>query len=118
MNVPSRSRWVVVAALVAAVFGTFSAFAIANNLSKRTATNAAREIARRDCRATTGCEDYRVVALKRVSRHKAVGKIAVFGIMRGERFACRRQVVIKLDHETGKLFYATSKRRCDDLGPA
>ena len=118
MRFCGHNRLVAVATLVVAALGSFSAYASANNLGQRTAIDAAREIARRDCRATTGCENYRVLALKRVSRHKAVGKIAAFGIERGQRFACRRQLVIKLDHETGKLFFATSKRRCDDLGPA
>jgi hypothetical protein len=56
--------------------------------------------------------------MHRVSRHKSVGKIHVFSVKNGERFDCTRQIVIKLDHVTGKIFYATSKRRCDNLGPA
>jgi hypothetical protein len=112
-----RARWALAAGLASILLASLAGVAAANNLDKRTALNAAREVARRDCRATAGCEEYKVVSLNRVSRHKAVGKIAVFSLKDGERFVCRRQVVVKLDHETGKLFYATSKRRCENLGP-
>ena len=102
-----------------AVLGTsFAAVAVANNLDRQTATDAAREVARRDCHQTSGCKDFFVRGLHRVSKHKAIGKIHVISAKNGEKFDCVRQVVIKLDHFTGEINYATSARRCTDLGPA
>jgi hypothetical protein len=110
-------RGVVPAVVLVAAFA-FATTAVANNLDRQTATDSARKIAKRDCQATSGCQDYRVANLRRISRHKWLGKIHTFGVKRGERSECTRQVVVKLDHETGKIFYATSKRRCVSLGPA
>ncbi len=105
-------------AAVIAVLGTaFATVAFANNLDRLTATNAAKQVAKKDCRTTSGCEDYFVRGLHRVSRHKAVGKIHVISHKNGERFDCTRQIVIKLDHYTGDISYSVSARRCDDLGP-
>ena len=104
---------------IAAVLGTaFAAIALANNLDRQTATESAREVAKRDCHQTSGCKDFFVRGLHRVSKHKAIGKIHVISTKNGEKFDCVRQVVIKLDHITGKITYATSARRCRDLGPA
>lgn len=109
---------IVAAALLALTALTAAAPALANNLDRRTAQEAAREVARRDCRATDGCKSYRAFRMHKVSRHKAIGKLAVIAVHKGEKVECRRQVKIKLDHETGKVFYSVSKRRCEDLGPA
>ena len=76
------------------------------------ATNAAKFVAKKECQQTSGCTDYFVRGLHRVSRHKAIGKIVVAGARQGVGFACSRQVVIKLDHFTGDITYATSRRRC------
>ena len=46
-------------------------------MTRRTATDYARSIARKDCQNTSGCKSYVVRGLHRVSRHKAVGKIYV-----------------------------------------
>ena len=114
-----KSRKWAVLAIAAAVLGTgLVSTAAANNLDADTATDAAREVGRRDCRDTSGCKSYRVFGLHKVSRHKAVGKIEVISVKNGEKFACTRQVVIKLDHFTGEINFATSPRRCDSLGPA
>ena len=113
-----RGRMAMIAAAVAVLGLLVASVAIANNLDRRTATNSAKQVAKQDCRATSGCKDYFVRGLHRVSKHKAVGKIHVISIKNGEKFDCTRQVVIKLDHITGEITYAVSKRRCDDLGPA
>ena len=102
---------------VAALFGTlFVISAAANNLDRKTATDAAREVARSDCRQTSGCEDFRVCGLHRVSRHKAVGKIHVTSTKNGLRFECTREGVIKLDHFTGEINYGVSDRKCEQIG--
>ena len=87
------------------------------NFEKLGQHDAARQVAKKDCRNTSGCKDFFVRGLHRVSRHKAVGKIHVISHKNGERFDCHRQIVVKLDHFTGDITYATSARRCDDLGP-
>jgi hypothetical protein len=114
---PKAARAAVIAAVLAALLA-FTAVAVANNLDRRTATNAAKSVGKRECRATTGCTGYAVRELHRLSRHKWLGKLYVFSVKNGERFECTRQIVVKLDHVSGKIYYATSKRRCDNLGPA
>lgn len=119
MEYKGRFGRVAILVAVAAVIGmSFAAVAGALNLDRLTATKAAKEVARKDCQATSGCKDYFVRDLKRVSKHKAIGKIHVISTKNGVKFDCVRQVVIKLDHFTGEINYATSARRCEDLGPA
>jgi hypothetical protein len=89
--------------------------AIANNLDRRTATNVAKQVAKDECNQTTGCTDFFVRRLHRVSQHKAIGKIAVVGARQGVGFVCVRQIVIHLDHFTGDITYGTSTRRCQDV---
>ena len=108
-----------IALLVTAValFGVvFTSVAIANNLDRRTATSVAKQVAKKDCRDTSGCEDWFVRDLHRVSRHKALGKIIVISHKNDLRFECTRQIVIKLDHLSGEISYGVSRRRCDQLG--
>lgn len=108
------ARKLAILAIAATAFGTgLVTVASANNLDRDTATDAAREVARRDCRDTSGCLEYKVRNLHRVSRHKAVGKIVVISRKNGVLFSCTRQLVIKLDHFTGRINYATSRRRCE-----
>lgn len=101
-----------IAAIAAVLCLGVAGMAIANNLDRRTATNVAKQIAKQECQRTTGCTDYFVRRLHRVSRHKAVGKIVASGARQGVGFACVRQIVIKLDHFTGDINYGTSARRC------
>ncbi len=103
--------WLVAAVAAVLCLGV-AGLAMANNLDRRTATNAAKFVAKKECQQTSGCTDYFVRGLHRVSRHKAIGKIVVAGARQGVGFACSRQVVIKLDHFTGDITYATSRRRC------
>ena len=100
------------AAVAAVLCLGVAGLAIANNLDRRTATNVAKQAAKKECQQTTGCTDYFVRRLHRVSRHKALGKIAVVGARSGVGFVCVRQIVIKLDHFTGDITYGTSRRRC------
>ncbi len=111
-------RWAVLAIAAAVLVTGLVSTAAANNLDRDTATDAAREVARRDCRDTSGCKNYRVFGLHPVSRHKVIGKIEVISVKNGTKFACVRQVVVKLDHFTGKITYATSARRCEARGAA
>jgi hypothetical protein len=113
-----RGRLAIVVTAVAVLGLLVASVSFANNLDRRTATNAAKQVAKDDCRNTSGCRDFFVRGLHRVSRHKAVGKIIVISAKNGTLFACSRQVVIKLDHFTGEINYAVSKRRCRDIGPA
>jgi hypothetical protein len=107
----SLRLWLV-AAVAAVLCLSVAGLAMANNLDRRTATNAAKFVAKKECQQTQGCRDYFVRRLHRVSRHKAIGKIVVVGVRQGVGFFCKRQVVIKLDHFTGDVTYATSRRRC------
>ena len=111
-----RGRMAMIAAAVAVLGLLVASVAVANNLDRRTATNAAKQVAKQDCHATSGCTDYFVRGLHRVSRHKAVGKIIVVSTKNGATFECSRQIVIKLDHFTGDITYAVSKRRCHAVG--
>jgi hypothetical protein len=98
---------------IAAVFClAIVSLAPANNLDRRTATSVAKDVARKECQQTQGCQDWFVRKLHRVSKHKALGKIIAQGAREGVGFQCKRQIVIKLDHDSGRIFYGTSKRRC------
>jgi len=111
-----RGRVAVIATAIAVLGLLVASVAFANNLDRRTATNAAKQVAKQDCRQTSGCQDYFVRGLHRVSRHKAVGKIIVISVKNGQTFACSRQIVVKLDHITGRINYAVSPRRCNVIG--
>ena len=116
MKEHGRMRKLAMVVTLAAVLGaTFAVAASAHNLDRQTATDAARTVAKRDCRNTSGCQGYYVRGLHRVSRHKAVGKIAVLSTKNGQDFLCTRQIVIKLDHFTGRINYGVSRRRCDPV---
>ena len=112
----TRRRVAMIVAAVALFGVVFASVAGANNLDRRTATNAAKFVAKKDCRNTSGCQDFFVRGLHRVTRHKAVGKIHVISVKNGQTFDCTRQVVIKLDHFTGDINYAVSNRRCNVVG--
>ena len=103
--------WLIAAIAAVMCLGVVS-MAAANNLDRRTATSAAKFAAKKECQQTQGCTDWFVRRLHRVSRHKAVGKIVAVGARQGTQFACVRQIVVKLDHFTGDVNYATSARRC------
>ena len=109
----TRGRRVGLVVAIAAVFClAVAGMAVANNLDRRTATSVAKDVAKDECQATQGCTDYFVRSLHRVSRHKATGKIIAQGARQGVGFQCTRQIVIKLDHFSGEIFYGTSQRRC------
>jgi hypothetical protein len=112
----TMGRLTMIVAIVAVLGSVFAAMAAANNLDRNTATQAAREVARKDCRNTSGCQDYFVRGLHRVSRHKAVGKIHVISTKNGIKYDCTRQIVIKLDHVSGQINYGVSSRRCEAIG--
>jgi hypothetical protein len=105
-----------VTAILAVLCVGVAATAVANNLDRRTATDAAKQVAKQKCQQMRGCRDWFVRRLHSVSRHKAIGKIHAVGARQGVRFECVRQIVIKLDHETGDILYGTSRRRCETFG--
>jgi hypothetical protein len=117
MDSERMGKLALIVTLVAALGATLAVPASAHNLDRRTATDYARFLAKRDCRNTSGCKDYFVRGLHRVSRHKAVGKIHVISEKNGVRYDCTRQLVIKLE-PSGDLDYGVSNRRCEALGPA
>lgn len=107
-----------IAAIAAVLCLGVAALAMANNLDLRTAQNAAKFAAKKECQATAGCTGYGASNVHRLSHHKALGKIFVNSTKNGERFQCRQQVVITLDAVTGDIRYFLSHRKCQDLGPA
>jgi hypothetical protein len=111
-------RFGLVAAIAAVACLVVAGMAIANNLDRRTAQNAAKFAAKKECQQTSGCTGYGADNVHRVSQHKALGKIYVNSTKNGERFQCRQQIVIHLDHYSGRVRYGLSGRRCEDLGPA
>jgi formylmethanofuran dehydrogenase subunit E len=104
--------------IVAVAGMAFAAIAYANNLDRRTAQNAAKFAAKKECQATSGCTGYGAGNVRLLTHHKASGKIFINSTKNGERFQCRKQIVITLDHFTGDIRYFLSGRRCTDLGPA
>jgi hypothetical protein len=106
-----RVGLILVAAAVTLSLGLAST-ASANNLDRRTATDAVRLSAKRECQATRGCQRYFARRVHPVSRHKAFGKSVVVGARQGVGFVCVRQVVVTLDHFDGDVRYFNSRRRC------
>jgi hypothetical protein len=102
----------VVAALAVFLWVGMASTASANNLDRRTATDAVRLSAKRECRATRGCQRYFARRVHRVSRHKAFGKSVVLVVRQGVSAICVRQVVVRLDHFSGDVRYFNSRRRC------
>ena len=94
------------------------AVAGANNLDRLTATQAAKDFARSDCRHTSGCKAWGVRDLHRVSRHKWWARVYVLSTKNGVKYECRRRIIVKLDHFSGRIRYAWSDRNCVNLGPA
>ena len=78
-----RFHFGLVAAIAAVAVSRGRGVAVANNLDRRTATNAAKYVAKKECQQTSGCRDFFVRGLHRVSEHKAVGKIVVVGARQG-----------------------------------
>ncbi len=113
-----RGRIAFVVGAVALCTVLFAGIALANNLDRRTAQNAARFAAKKDCQATSQCTSYGASNVRLLTHHKAQGKIYVNSVKNGSRFQCRRQVTITLDHFSGDVRYFTSRRRCVNLGPA
>lgn len=104
--------------LVATVLGALlAASAVANNLDRNTAQRALKQVAKRDCRATSGCESYKAEPVRLITYHRASGKIHVISHKNGIRWDCRRGVVLKLNHYTGRITYRVGARRCVNLGP-
>jgi hypothetical protein len=113
-----RGRLALVGAAVAILGLLVASVAFANNLDRRTAQNAAKFAAKKECQQTSGCTGYGASNIRLVTHHRAVGKVFVNSVKNGERFQCRQQNVIHLDPVNGRIRYALSHRKCTDLGPA
>jgi hypothetical protein len=113
-----RGRLVLVGAAVAVLGLLLASVAFANNLDRRTAQNVAKYAAKKDCQRTSGCYAYGASNVRLITHHKANGKIFVNSVKNGERFQCRKQITITLNHDTGDIRYFLSRRKCTDLGPA
>ncbi len=109
--------WLVTAIAGALCLGLASV-AFGNNLDRNTAQDVARFAAKRECRDTSGCTGYGASNVRLQTYHRANGKIFVNSTKNGERFQCRQQITIKLNHDTGDIRYFLSRRKCQDLGPA
>jgi len=107
-----------VAAAVAILGLLVASVAFANNLDRRTAQNTAKFAAKKECQQTSNCYAYGASNVRLVTHHLAVGKIFVNSVKNGEKFQCRQQIGIHLDHNTGRITYGLSHRKCRDLGPA
>ncbi len=111
-----RRIGLVVAIAVAASL-TIPAVAPANNLDRNTAQDAARFAAKKQCQRTQGCPtgQYAASNVRLITYHKAQAKI-FYNVVRGpNRYQCRQQVVIRLNHETGAIRFDFSRRRCPQI---
>lgn len=121
MGKSSQGSFVRVALLtvvVGLIGALFAATALANNLDRRTAQNAAKFAAKKECQSTSGCTGYGASNVVLLTHHKANAKIFVDSTKNGEAFQCRQQAVITLSHVTGDVRYFLSSRKCTSLGPA
>jgi hypothetical protein len=116
-----RARGARIACVITAVAvlgALFASVAVGNNLDRRTAQNAAKFAAKKQCQQTTGCTGYGASNVRLLTYHKAQGKIFVASTKNGTRYQCRQQIVITLDHYSGDIRYFLSRRKCVTLGPA
>jgi hypothetical protein len=113
-----RRRPVLIVAATAVFTLLFAGIAVANNLDRRTAQNAAKFAAKKECQSTSGCTGYGANNVRLLTHHKANGKVFVNSVKNGTQYQCRQQVVITLDHNSGAVRYFLSRRRCVSLGPA
>ena len=113
----TMGRLALLVTIVAVVGTAFAATAFANNLDRNTAQRALKQVAKKDCLATSGCETYKAEPVKLITFHRAQGKIHVVSHKNGIRYDCVRSVTLKLNHFTGRITYSTGRRNCTNLGP-
>ena len=107
-------RFAFLAAIVAVLCLGVATMAVANNLDRNTAQNAARFAAKKQCQRTQGCPtgQYGTTNVNLITHHKAVAKI-FYRVVRGpNEYICRQQVVITLNHENGAIRFNFSRRKC------
>ena len=103
--------------VVASLFGALlAASASANNLDRNTAQRALKQVAKLDCRQTSGCYDFKAEPVRLITFHRAQGKIHVFSTKNGVRYDCKRGVTLKLNHYTGRITYSWTRRNCTAIG--
>jgi hypothetical protein len=89
----------------------------AANLTRHDAQDIARDAARIECQRIAGCQTFRAVDVKKVSRLKAVGTLEVISELSGVRQSCTRKLTMKLDPGNGKVKRTLAKRRCVAAAP-
>ncbi len=108
-------RFGLVAGIAAVLCLAIAATAIANNLDRNTAQNAARVAAKKQCQRTQGCPtgQYGTTNVNLITHHKAVAKI-FYRVVRGpNEYVCRQQVVILLNHQNGAIKFDFARRKCE-----
>ena len=86
--------------------------ALGAGLTKRAATDIARDAARIECQRTTGCQTFRAYDVKKLSNRKAVGKIEVTSQSGGVARRCTRKLTMTLDAKSGNVHRELAKRSC------
>jgi hypothetical protein len=106
-----------IALLALALTLAVAATASAANLTRHDAQDIARDAARIECQRVAGCQTFRAVDVKKVSRLKAVGTLEVISELSGVRKECTRKLTMKLDPKSGKVDRGLSKRSCVAAAP-
>lgn len=107
-----RGRMVLIGTAIAVLGLLVASVAYANNLDRRTAQNAAKYAAKKECQRTTGCYAWGASNVHLLTHHKALGKTYVNVQRSGVNYQCRRQIVITLNPDTGDIRYSQSRRKC------
>jgi len=117
MEAGGRTGHLVAVPLLAVMLALgFAPVAGANKLNTRTMTAVAKKVAKSDCKKTKGCKSWKVRDMHNIGVHKGLGKIKLTVKRNGEKLFCERQIVVKLEHDTGKLFYGLSDQKCKPAG--
>jgi hypothetical protein len=108
------STWKAIALLAVALSLAVTAAASAANLTKHDAQDIARDAARIECQKIPGCQTFRAVDVKKLSRWKAVAKLEVLTELSGVHQSCTRKLTMRLDPTNGRVRRSLAKRRCVD----
>jgi hypothetical protein len=111
------SKWKAVALIAVAVSLAVAATASAANLTRHDAQDIARDAARIECQKIPGCQTFRAVGVRKVSRLKAVGTLEVITELSGVRQSCTRKLTMRLDPGRDKVDRKLGKRVCVAVAP-
>jgi hypothetical protein len=108
----AASKRKAIALIAVALSLAVAAPADAANLTQHDAQDIARDAARIECQKVPGCQTFRAIHVKKISRLKAVGTLEVITELSGVRQSCTRKLTMRLEPSNDKVRRSLSKRTC------